>query len=178
VSVTRETLLNPGLFVPLMQRTRGGAGGASPVGTISQEISGTGDGGGGAVYIVLQDVLMSLGFRALYVPTFIAVIDGLGAAGPVEFQWDNAGNHRIQNAMTQVMTTTRVNARNIAQAQTSGVIIEPNSRLAGGTARIALGAWPTNTSGITYRLQYFFAVYDAEDIEKRGSVSDLLAGVR
>lgn len=178
MTITTRTALNAGLFVPLMQRIRGGDGGSSPVGTISQEITGLGDSSGGNCYLALEDQVDTLGFRAIYVPTFVAVVDGLSAVGAVEFQWDSNGNRRLANTLRQVLTTVRVGSVDIAQIEPSGIIIEPSSRVSGGGSTIALASWPTNSNGVTYRLQFFFAVYDAEDIERRGSVSDLLAGVR
>lgn len=178
MTVTTAVSLTPGFFVPLAQKVRGGDGHMSPVGTISQEITTVGDVSGGVVNLGLSDVFNSLGFRALYVPTYLSLVDGLAAVGAVEIQWFAGGNKRIRTSLRSVLTTVRVNSVDIARFEPAGVILEPDQTQSGTGARILNVSWPTNTDGITYRVQYFFAVYDAEDIERYGSISDLLAGVR
>lgn len=172
MAVSTGVAIASGLFIPLPMGERGSGSGL--VGTYFLDAGTTGAAGGGTVTIILQMSREEFGFRILLIPTLIAIQDGLAAVGPVEVQY-GAGNKRISVATRIVVTTVRVNARDIARVPPDGMVLEVDTV---ATSNVLSVIWPTNTDAINYHVHFFAAVYDVEYLEKYGAPDNLLTGVR
>lgn len=176
MSISNNVEMGDGIYVPFFQKVRGGERGTSPVGTVKAAVTDTGDMSGGTVTIGLVMRKLTFGFRALIVPTFICAIDNLAAAEAVRLVFSE-GNRRIGDAavLEEGLLSVAVSGQNVAKFDPAGILWE---KLDEGAATVVQAIWSTNTNTIVYNLRIVAAVFDAEVIEKKGSISDFLAGVR
>jgi len=175
MAVTATRFWTAGLFVPWMQRIRGGEGHGSPVGTLHMDAEATGDGSGGSVTIFIAGTREMFGFRALLVPTLISVSDALAAVSAVLIQWTAVGNRRLSANINEVVTTVRVAGENHAILQEQGMTIEPPTDVNTNGFTVL---WATNLNLAVYHFHVVASVYDLEIIEKYGTVDPLVAGIR
>jgi len=175
MSIVQTGNLTGGLFVPYMQMPRGGKEHGSPVGTIHQEIVATGDGSGGGVTIQVRATRTMFGFRALFIPTWVAVRDGQAAVGPVELIWTSLGNRRLSLGLRDVVTTVRISGTNLVRLSSVGIVVEPPDDTLRDIIQVA---WATNTNAISYVIAVFGVLYDLEILEKYGTLDALITGVR
>ncbi len=156
------------------QKFRGGQNGMSPVGTLHATATATGDGTGGNVLLLLQMKRVEFGFRAVFVPTLLVTEDDLATPEAVRLQF-SSGNKRLSSDMNQAALAVASSVFNVAQFDESGLLLESDVLTA---VTVMAFVWSTNTNLKVYTANVFAAVFDMELIEKYGSVSDFLAGVR
>ncbi len=175
MTVEVERFLSSGDFVPFHQKVRGGVEGA--VGSLACDFEATGDGSGGSVWINVSAADIEFGFRYLFVPTFVFTRDTLASAANISFGWVGTSNRRLQvlESYAQTLVAIAASGVNHAKADPSGIVIEGRTRAQGRIMRIA---WPTNTNTFVYHVHVFGTMFDAELIEKQGSIHSLLTGIR
>lgn len=170
---TETAALTDGLFVPLMQGTRGG-GGSHPVGTLQGSVITTGNGTGGTVTLNLTMTAQGFGFRYIYVPTLLALFDDLSSPEAVAVIWA-AVTRRLQSDFLLSVLPIATSPGNAGNLEPAGVMLEGVD----ATPVIGIQAiWSTNTNTKTYRMNVFGMVYDAELLERSGEVTGLLEGLR
>jgi len=175
VSVAATTELANGLFVPFMQRTRGGDSHGSPVGTVTLDATDTGDGSGGTATVSVSIRRTMFGFRTLVIPTSIVTFDNLAAVEPIRLEFQFAGLRRLVAVHQFVRTSVRHNATNMSELGDLGIVLESN--LEAATDALAV-QWETNTNSVVYHVHLYGVVYDLEILEKYGTLDPLMAGVR
>lgn len=162
------------LYVPLHSRVPGGDDGKSPVGTVSIDMGTVGDATGGLARAQLKMRRIEFGFRPIIVPTLITVQDNLAAVGVVEVEYSQS-QWRLGTSTNLVVTTVAGPNINQVSVPLNGMVFEVEPQ---AVTEVLLVSWATNTDTKIYHCHIFGAVFDAEVIEQRGSISELLAGVR
>ncbi len=175
MAISATVSIGDGQFTPFFQDVRGGKEGTSPVGTVSQTLSDTGDGSGGTVTLIYTMARLPFGFRAIIVPTYVVALDTLGTAEAIRMNFTAVGNRRLTNSFDQITLAIAGQGQNQAKFDEAGIVIE--SDLLAETQVLSF-IWSTNTNAVVYSARLFAAVFDAEVIEAQGSISDFLAGVR
>lgn len=175
MAVSTSVVMDPGGYVPLMQKVRFGPNGL--VGTYSKSFNTTGAAGGGGVTISVTATRQMFGFAAIIVPTLIVSLDTLATPEGLRFLWIATGNRRVrlQADITQVITPVTVASINLGRLDVSGIMIEGRNK---SEQNVFQAIWPTNTDGKIYQIKMFAMVYDAEMLEKHGQVAGLLEGIR
>jgi len=174
MAVSNTETIESGIYTPYFQRKRGGEGGQSPVGSVYKSLAVVGAAGGGGVTLNFSMGRLTFGFRAIIVPTLIVTEDTLATAEVVKLNY--VSNNRRINVSTDWVTLAIAGpSGNFAKFEDSGLILEREPLAAAGVLGVD---WSTNTDTKSYAARMFAAVFDAELIEKEGSVSDFLAGVR
>jgi len=174
MAVSVQVDLGGALFVPVMQRPRGGRGYGFPVGTLAVNAEATGAAGGGVVSIQLQATRTMFGFRVLLVPTKVISQSELAAVEAVAFVWRQVGNRRLNMDLVQVAQEV-ASGDHFAEVDAIGILIEPTDDTLRDVCNVN---WQTNTDTKVYHAHVLFAVYDLEILEKHGSLSSLVTGVR
>lgn len=174
MSVSTSEELSQGLFTPFFQEVRGGHDGKSPVGTVHVNISDVGEAGGGTVSLNLFMSRLTFGFRAIIAPTLIVTADNLAAAEAVRLGFA-IGNLRLGVGLFEAELAVASEGGNRARFEPSGFVLQHDEVSSDVVMSVV---WSTNTDTKVYDVDMFAAVFDAEVIEKHGSISDFLAGVR
>lgn len=167
---------NTGLYTPF----RGFDRDVGPVGTMSVDVSATGDAGGGTVLINLTMERQEFGFHPIFVPTRCSSLDTLTTAEVVKFLFTGSGNERLKGDVREArLAVAAAGSENIAAFEQLGVSIEPAIT---GDQVIMQMLWSTNEDGKAYHMHVFGILYDAEALARskaRGKGADqLLGGVR
>ncbi len=173
MAVTSTHSLAEGLYIPFSQSVRGGPDGRSPVGTVNHQAADIGDGSGGTVILIMTMDPVMFGFRALVAPTFLSSRDTLATPEAVRVRYQASGR-RLSLSLDQMIVPVAGSGGSHGEYPAKGVVME-----ASGVASQALTwTWSTNTNTIVYEGHVFASVFDAEVIEKYGSISEFLAGTR
>ncbi len=166
-----------GRYVPYRTPERAGEDGGDPVGTLSIAATATGAAGGGTVTVVIRMRRTEFGFRLIWVPTYISVVDNLATAEVVLLgAFGNPNNERLAGAMRQsVLPLAGAGALNVGSFTQLGVAVEPETET---ISTVLTGEWSTNTDTKVYFVHAYGVCYDAEVIAREGRISELLAGLR
>lgn len=175
MAVTSTSGVSQGHFHLLHSKVRGGPEGTSPVGTLSLVKRTAGAAGGGTATVIFTQREIEFGFRCILVPTLITTFDNLAAAEVVNLIYLSTSKRMGATDVSQAVLAIAASGGNIARFVPDGVLFEVETKTA---QEILQCVWSTNTDGKVYDIRAFFSVFDAELIEKHGSVSDFLAGVR
>ncbi len=175
MSVVAVVSAGEGLYVPF----RGVSREESPVGTLSVDGEVTGDAGGGSASIVIRATKLMFGFHPLLALTRIQTFDTLATLEANRLLIQSAGNERIDEDYSEVMTPVEQGTdNNVANAQFLGIPIEPDQSVDSDILTIV---WTTNELSDLYHLHAFFMVYDLEALARspgRGLIDLLIAGIR
>ncbi len=175
MSVVATVFVGDGLYVPFrgVSRTR------SPVGTLSADGEVTGDATGGAATINVTATRLMFGFHPMMALTRVQTFDSIGTLESNRLILQNAGNERIDEQYSEVMTPVEQGTdNNVANAGFLGIPIEPDQDVA---ANIMSIVWTTNEDGDLYHMHAFFLVYDMEALARspgQGAVDLLVSGIR
>lgn len=175
MAVSASVDLAEARYRDFFQEIRGGHDGRSPVGTLHAQATVTGAAGGGSVVHTYTGQRIMYGFRAILAPTLILADDNQASPTTIRLAFSEVANNRLAGQMDQVQLAVAGNGGNFAKFDESGIIVQSDV-IATGASLIFV--WSTNTDTKVYNSGIFFSVFDAELIEKHGSVSDFLAGVR
>ncbi len=172
VSFTAE--LSTGLYVPF----RGVNRVTSPVGTLSIRARGTGDGSGGSSSVIIASNTRELfGFHPMLALTRLNTFDRLATIVSVRLTLQEAGNERIAEDYSDVVTPLeQATDNNVANMGFLGVPIEID-----GNGGVLSAVWATNTNALAYDLVAFFVVYDLQAMARspgQASIDNLVAGIR
>lgn len=176
MSVSANTAMSGGHFVPFRMRKRGGGSGTDPVGTLHVNAEVTGDSSSGSVTATITGVKDTFGFPAMWVPTLIAVQDVLASLVNVRIVFGQVGNDRLEATMSTPIIMTAIGGVNMGVLGNSSVLIDSSGVQA--AADVLSAIWPTNTDGFLYHLHVYGPVYDGQKLAEADNLPELLAGLR
>lgn len=174
MSVIATENLADQLWTPFETKETAGPAGNDPVGTVFASIGGVGAAGGGTVTLSLVGSQVPFGFRPLIVPLFVgAQATGTGTAKTAVFRYDQGGNRRINASMLAGGQMFDDGGQLTAVSQLTAILIEPLA-----TDNIISVVFDVNTDTIIYTLNIFMVLYDAEIMAKRGTIAQIVQGLR
>ncbi len=161
-----------GLYVPF----RGFDREAGMVGTLAIDAEATGDAGGGAVTILITMARIEFGFHPIYVPTRVSSFDTLTTPEVVMFQFDPAGNERIDESLREADLAVAGFGGSSATFDKLGVTVEP---ILEASTSVLVFQWTTNENTKAYHGHIFGVVYDGEALargKRHAKTPDVLMG--
>lgn len=176
MSITSNVNFTQSAFTPFRTRVRAGVGGNEPVGSVFLRGADVGESGGGTVEISLRIARDLWGFPMFLVPTYVtADDDGTGTAKTIRFAYVASGNSRISGTISQNVAGVDDGVAIVATMDITGIVIEPSAI---AVTEVFRARWSVNTLGVNYGVSFYGVVYDAQVMAERGSVPELIQGLR